>query len=119
MTKERKAAIEMWESIVCQLPCHVGCYKQAFMEHYSYEWQNDCWLCQYCRKDYRSDHIGRENIESEANKCESCPLYKYEIARGNVPIKEDACGCEDSDWLCKTLWGKFINTRRSRPRRLS
>ena len=116
MTKERKVAIEMWESLVGQLPVissfSYSCcaYKEAFMESYPYEWQNSCWLCEYCRKDYRFGHVGREDFASTENHCEACPLYKYEIARGNIPIVKDACGCANSDWDSETLWGKvYIN----------
>lgn len=113
MTKERKVAIKMWEDIVTQLSTILGLstFKSEFMDHYPYEWQNDCWFCQYCRKDYRFGHVGRADLEHEENHCEACPLYKYEIARCNKPIVKDACGCANSDWDYETLWGRVYEDK--------
>ena len=112
MTKERKVAIEMWENIVADLSnTNVESLKKMYMDLVPYEWQNNCWFCEYCRKDYRWGHVGREELDHELNKCKSCPLYKYEIARCNTPIVKDACGCANSDWDYEVLWGKVYYNR--------
>lgn len=100
MTKERRIAIEMWEFIIRNFDeSDAHSLKEAFANmHPEIDWQNNCWFCEYCRRDHRYGHPGREGIDRCANNCECCPLYKYEIAHGNYPESEDACGCSYTDW---------------------
>lgn len=108
MTKERRIAIEMWEFIIEYLhEDNVHDLKESFAErHPEVTWQNNCWFCEYCRRDRRSFHPGRQDIDRHANNCECCPLYQYEIAHGNYPIDEDACGCDQSSWHYYPLFAK-------------
>lgn len=107
MTKERRLAIQMWEFVIEHFDeSDVYSLKQAFSErHPEIEWQNDCWFCEYCRRDYRN-HPGRESISSRANNCQLCPLYQYEIEHGNYAMRGDACGCDRSDWHYEPLFSR-------------
>lgn len=108
MTKERRIAIKMWEFVVEHLhEDDVYDLKESFTEiHPEVAWQNDCWFCEYCRRDRRSFHPGREHIDMHANNCHLCPLYQYEIEHGNYTTSEDACGCENSSWHSYPLFAK-------------
>ena len=112
MTKERKLAIQMWEFIIEHWnEAAAADLKKTFANrHPGIEWENDCWFCEYCRRDYRWHHPGREGIDWRANNCELCPLYKYEIAHGNYPVDEDedACGCSFDDWNSDPLFSKVL-----------
>lgn len=88
MTKERKLAIQMWEEIAQQHPDSVYEYKDSFCKEHDLDWQNDCWLCQYVRQDYRADLPSREGFLTGYNRCQKCPIYKYNRCTG------DECGCE-------------------------
>ena len=117
MTKERKIAIEMWEFIVEHWSeDDVYALKQRFVNtHPEINWQNECWFCEYCRRDHRYEHPGREGIDHHANNCELCPLYKHEIAHGNWPNEPDACGCSYAFWHSEPLFSRaqFNQDKRS------
>lgn len=108
MTKERKLAIEMWEFVLARLGVRNAYHlKQIFAAGYpEIDWQNDCWFCQYCRRDYRKEHPGREGLDHERNNCELCPIFKYEQAHGNYPLEEDACGCDEAAWHEAPLYAR-------------
>ena len=108
MTKERRLAIEMWEFVIARFGTqNVYNLKQVFAAGYpEIDWQSDCWFCQYCRRDYRYAHPGREGIDHTQNNCERCPIYKYEIAHGNYPLEVDACGCDEDAWYKAPLYAR-------------
>lgn len=110
MTKERKLAIEMWEFIVEHWDkASVYRLKERFAnscDEIIINWQNNCWFCEYCRRDHRYGHPGREDIDRRTNNCECCPLYKYEIAHGNYPTEDDACGCASDHWHKEPLFAR-------------
>ena len=95
MTKERKLAIKIWEGIV------EHCKDEDFNLDYAkeaaskYNWKFDCWFCQYVRSSER---------HAPYNGCAKCPLFHYEIKRGNVPRHSGACGCCYYDWQQPTLY---------------
>lgn len=79
MTKERKAAIEQWETIKKQLK-ETGVFKKPDS---GYIWQCNCWFCHYVR-----DH----ETPGDDNGCTRCPLWKYTAAHCASVTKYD-CGC--------------------------
>ena len=79
MTKERKAAIEQWETIKKQLK-ETGVFKKPATD---YRWLCNCWFCQYVR-----DH----STPCYDNGCTKCPLWKWAKAHYNSIENED-CGC--------------------------
>lgn len=107
MTRERRIAIAMWEFIVEHFNENdVAFLKEVFIGSYpEINWHNNCWFCEYCRRDFRP-HPGRDGIEPACENCQLCPLYRYEIAHGNHTTVEDACGCCSSDWLKEPLFTK-------------
>lgn len=95
MTKERRLAIKMWQEIVDILEIgniDLNAQKHRFCVNNNIYWENDCWFCQYIRKDYRYNLKSRCDIDWLTNGCEDCPLYKEFQSRNAIP-EDDFCGC--------------------------
>lgn len=101
MTKERRLAIKIWQEIVDMLEIRnidVNEQKDYFCKVNDIRWENNCWFCQYVRKDYRNDLESRCDIDTCTNGCEKCPLYKEFASRSYV--LDNFCGCStDHDTL--------------------
>lgn len=111
MTKERRLAIEMWEYIrdhLTDIGFSLFDFKEKFCEEHNLDWQNDCWFCQYVRKDYRMLLHSREDINSRKNCCNKCPLSYYLENKhpDNYNVKDDPCGCSFDN---KSLFEKAID----------
>ena len=102
MTKERKAAIEQWETIRARIKSG-----EIFKKPDSgYAWQCNCWFCHYVR-----DHEAPGND----NGCTKCPLWKYTAAHcANVNLY--TCGC--SHYYHRTLYNKVTDESKRRKERL-
>ena len=70
MTKERKLAIEMWETVRQAIinsdgVASVKVVKREFCTEHNLNWEADCWFCQY---------VGLERRFSIGFDCTRCPL---------------------------------------------
>jgi len=88
MTKERKAAIEQWETIREGIQFD-GSFKKPLTP---YLWSNNCWFCNYVRD------LGTRMPD---NGCRKCPLWKW--AKTHSFITETDCGCSHN-WYYNTLY---------------
>lgn len=95
MTKERKAAIEQWETVKNDLATF-GIFKKPVAE---YNWQCNCWFCHYVR-----DH----SAPGYDNGCTKCPLWKWAKAYFPGGISETDCGCSHAYWYT-TLYHKVAD----------
>ena len=108
MTRERRLAIELWKQIVktCEKSSIVDIpgIKESFCTKHQLKWKNNCWFCQYVRKDYRFELDSRSKISLNANCCFKCPLYKYSKKQYDWGDWEDNCGCSSYDAYTWSLW---------------
>lgn len=94
MTKERRIAISMWTEIARMLEngevFPITAVKTCFLDGTGIEWQNDCWFCQYMRRDYREELPSRREIHRAAEGCDGCPLFRNSYEK----LAEGVCGCD-------------------------
>ena len=106
MTKERKVAIEQWQTIrrwIEETPDCIVMIKPLV----SYEWKHNCWFCQYVR-DYNDDAL------CIYEGCKQCPLNKWALNKGIIKSHNDF-GCLHDK---RTLYSMVCNPRYSLEERL-